>query len=151
MNHVPQKHILTLLLPVCELQTQHVKYEPLYEPNCVYAWWAPTHLLYSWRSSMEKSQWREDKSVLLLKESIAIEPLHREDSQNKNSERHVLPFGIRPMLSSQGTVSSPMITIVCVQEIPFFFWHHKPIFTIHDSYSQHLDNVCLILVFLVAL
>ena len=61
---------------------------------------------------MEKSQCRVDKSVLLLKESIAIETLqyqytgtaylplgdcHREDSQNKKSERHALPFGIRPI------------------------------------------------------
>ena len=51
--------------------------------------------------ALEKSQWRVDKSVLLLKGSIAIETLqktiHREDSQNKKSERHVLPFGIQPL------------------------------------------------------
>ena len=50
---------------------------------------------------MEKSQWRENKSVLLLKESIAIETLQYQytgRTLKTKSERHVLPFGIRPML-----------------------------------------------------
>ena len=39
-------------------------------------------------------------------------PIHRENSQNKKSERHVLPFGIRPLQPCQ-----------CVKQVLCIDWH----------------------------
>ncbi len=103
-------------------------------------WPASTH------GSLEKSQWRVDNSVLLLKESIAIETLQYQytgRTQNKKSERHVFPFGIRPLSATSLLRRGDYIIIVhpsVLPPLPSVPWCQCTTIEAVDTYTTKITN-----------